>query len=141
MNLSTAQTASAREVVTIDVFAQVMALPKRSAIRLCAGRDESDHDRYRIKSDDWCSSTTAKPYSGVSEAEMNPARKPGGQRMGEQINRSLDVRREELIGQAMQNGSVSDAIQTFNAVTALGILRPPQLVSTAQARFDATGNG
>lgn len=61
--------------------------------------------------------------------------------MGEQINRSLDVRREELIGQAMQNGSVSDAIQTFNAVTALGILRPPQLVSTAQARFDATGNG
>lgn len=60
--------------------------------------------------------------------------------MGEQINRSQEVRREELIEQAMQISSVSDAIRTFNAVTALGILGPPRLVSTAQARFDTSGN-
>jgi hypothetical protein len=53
---------------------------------------------------------------------------------------SLEQQKNRLLSQATTNASVSAAINTFNAITASGILAPPQLVSTVRTRFDASTN-
>lgn len=60
--------------------------------------------------------------------------------MDQSAGASLEQQKDLLVDQGLQNASVAAAIQTFNALTMLGIAQPPRLVSTGQVRFDTSGN-
>ena len=60
--------------------------------------------------------------------------------MGQMADTSIEQQKELLVRQGLQSASVATAIETFNAITSLGIAQPPRLISTAQARFDTSGN-